>query len=125
LRHSEDFGAKNFDGSGALSIHFHQFVGANTAIPKLVNLPDADRAIEEHRKFNEGVMRVDLFGVREAGSIDGALHAPLRPEVPALARGRRYLIETVIRTVKMGHHFTQGTADSNEVWMESAVPCVK
>jgi hypothetical protein len=27
-------------------------------------------------------------------------------------------VEVVIRTINMGHHFTQGTADSNEVWVE-------
>ncbi|MBI4161089.1 MAG: tetratricopeptide repeat protein, partial [Acidobacteria bacterium] len=30
----------------------------------------------------------------------------------------RYLLEAVVRTVKIGHPFTQGTADSNEVWVE-------
>ncbi|MFQ5528554.1 MAG: tetratricopeptide repeat protein, partial [Thermoanaerobaculia bacterium] len=32
--------------------------------------------------------------------------------------GRSYLLEAVVRTVKMGHHFTQGTSDSNEVWLD-------
>jgi tetratricopeptide (TPR) repeat protein len=45
----------------------------------------------------------------------------LRPEVPALEPGKTYLLETVIRTLKMGHPFTQGTADSNEVWLDVAV----
>ncbi|HVR28756.1 MAG TPA: multiheme c-type cytochrome [Thermoanaerobaculia bacterium] len=116
---SEDFGAKNYDGSGTLSIHSHLFPSANTAIPKLVGRPDW--VIEEHEKFNEGVIRVDLFGVREGGAIEGPLHAPLRPEVPALVRGQTYLVEAVIRTVKMGHEFTQGTADSNEVWLDLEV----
>jgi tetratricopeptide (TPR) repeat protein len=119
LRESEDFGAKNNDGSGALTVHNHLFPGANLAIPTLVNRPEP--AITEHRKFNEGVVRVDLFGVREEGSIDGELHAPLRPTVPTLRRGRSYLIEAVVRTVKIGHHFTQGTVDSNEVWMDLTV----
>ena len=66
-------------------------------------------------------MRVDLFGVREGGEIDGKLIAPLRPEVPTLKPGKKYLLETVIRTLKMGHLFTQGTADSNEVWLDVTV----
>ncbi|MGH7152222.1 MAG: tetratricopeptide repeat protein, partial [Planctomycetota bacterium] len=49
---------------------------------------------------------------------DGQLSAPVRPEVPALRPGGRYLLEAVVRTVKIGHPFTQGTADSNEVWLE-------
>jgi hypothetical protein len=63
-------------------------------------------------------MRVDLFGVKEGGTIDSPLTAPLRPEVPALKPGTPYLLETVVRTVKMGHLFTQGTVDSNEVWLD-------
>jgi hypothetical protein len=118
---SNDFAAKVYDDSGELKVRDHLFPSANTAIPKLVNMPEADAVIERHKKFNEGVMRVDLFGLKEGGTIDGALTAPLRPTVPTLQPGRPYLLETVIRTVKMGHHFTQGTADSNEVWMDVTV----
>jgi tetratricopeptide (TPR) repeat protein len=35
--------------------------------------------------------------------------------------GEAYLIETVIRTLEMGHQFTQGTSDSNEVWLDVTV----
>ncbi|MEM7483165.1 MAG: tetratricopeptide repeat protein [Acidobacteriota bacterium] len=112
---SDDFGAYDIDGSGLLQVHDHQFPSANTAIPYLLGLPE--EVIDAHREFNEGVMRVDLFGVKEGGAVDGELTAPLRPEVPALVPGERYLLEVVIRTVKMGHLFTQGTADSNEVWL--------
>jgi hypothetical protein len=119
LAASTDFGARDFDDSGVLKVHGHQFVGANTAIPHLLKMPAWVN--EQHAKFNEGVMRVDLFGIKEGGAIDGALVAPLRPEVPALQPGRTYLFETVVRTVKMGHHFTQGTADSNEIWLDVTV----
>lgn len=43
---------------------------------------------------------------------------PIRPNLPVLQKGHTYLVETVIRTLNMGHHFTQGTVDSNEVWVE-------
>ncbi len=119
LREAEDFAAKDFDGSGRLTVHDHQFPSANTAIPHLTRMPEWVNAA--HAKFNEGVMRVDLFGVREGGTIDGRLVAPLRPQVPALAPGGRYLLETVVRTLKMGHLFTQGTVDSNEVWLDVTV----
>src|SRR6185503_3595124 len=76
---------------------------------------------DAHRKFTEGVMRVDLFGVKEGGSIEGELTAPLRPQVPALTPGKSYLLEAVVRTVKVGHPFTQGTVDSNEVWLDVRV----
>jgi tetratricopeptide (TPR) repeat protein len=64
---------------------------------------------------------VDLFGLMEGGAIDGRLIAPLRPQVPALEPGKTYLVETVVRTVKMGHPLTQGTVDSNELWLEIVV----
>jgi tetratricopeptide (TPR) repeat protein len=116
LAASEDFGAKDYDGSGERKIHDHQFPSANTAIPHLVGLPP--EAVDAHREFVKGVMRVDLFGIKEGGTIDGRLIAPLRPDVPALEPGKRYLLEVVVRTLKMGHFFTQGTADSNEVWLD-------
>jgi tetratricopeptide (TPR) repeat protein len=118
LRESADFGAKLFDDSGKLKVHSHLFPAANTGVAWLNGRADV---IEAHKKFNEGVMRVDIFGLREGGRIDGKLHAPIRPIAPALEPGGRYLLETYIRTVKMGHHFTQGTTDSNEVWLDVTV----
>ncbi|MEQ9409593.1 MAG: multiheme c-type cytochrome [Fuerstiella sp.] len=112
---SSDFGARVLDDSGELKIHNHLFPSANTG---MAWLRDREQIVKAHQDFLEGVMRVDVFGVRESGSIDGKLTAPLRPEVPTLQPGQRYLLETVIRTVKMGHHFTQGTTDSNEIWLE-------
>jgi tetratricopeptide (TPR) repeat protein len=118
LRKSNDFGARLFDQSGDLKIHDHLFPGANTAVGWWNNDPDM---IKRQQEFLNGVMRVDIFGVRDDAKIDGKLHAPLRPEVPQLEPGKQYLLESVIRTVKLGHHFTQGTGDSNEVWLEVKV----
>jgi hypothetical protein len=119
LMASEDFGAQIRDDSGELKVHNHLFPSANTAIPFLKKMPPD--VIAAHEKFNEGVVRVDLFGVRAGGTIEGELVAPLRPEVPVLAPGESYLLETVVRTVKMGHMLTQGTADSNELWLDVVV----
>ncbi len=116
---SDDFGAKDFGGKGAMQVHSHQFPSANTALPHLLKLPPSVN--EAHAAFVKGVMRVDIFGLRQGGTIDGALSAPLRPQVPALEAGKRYLLDVVIRAVKMGHLFTQGTADSNEVWLDVTV----
>ncbi|MEX0611657.1 MAG: multiheme c-type cytochrome [Pirellulales bacterium] len=117
-KRSEDFGARLIAGSEGLSIHDHQFPAANTAIGWFVDDPAAIRA---HQDFLADVMRLDIFGLKEGGRIDGALSAPLRPDVPALEPGKQYLLETVIRTMKMGHLFTQGTVDSNEVWVDVTV----
>jgi hypothetical protein len=66
-------------------------------------------------------MRVDIFAMREGGTIDGPLLGPIRPQRPVLEPGGTYLLEVVVRTVGMGHHFTQGTADSNETWLDVTV----
>lgn len=124
LTASGDFGARDFDGSGQLSIHDHLFPAANTGLAWLVRdqkLPDYRDVVQAHQEFLKDVMRIDLFGVKEGGVIDGKLHAPIRPAVPTLRPGEMYLFETVIRTLKMGHPFTQGTADSNEVWVDVTV----
>lgn len=118
LQASSDFGAKFFNGTNKLSIHSHFFPAANTGIPHLRGVPEA---VKTQQEFLKDSLRVDIFGVKEDGAIDGKLIAPLRPEVPALKRGRKYLVEIVVRTLKLGHLFTQGTADSNEVWVDTTV----
>jgi tetratricopeptide (TPR) repeat protein len=118
LQPSSDFGHQDFAGDGKLQIHNHLFPSANTGIAHMLGL---DETVKAHQAFLKDTMRVDIFGVKEGGTIDGNLLAPLRPEVPALRTGEKYLLETVIRTVKLGHHFTQGTADSNEVWLDVTV----
>lgn len=118
---SEDPAAKPLTVGGDLALMDHRFAAANTAAPVLAELPGCEGAFDACAAFTAGVMRVDLFGVREGGEVDGALHAPLRPEVPTLERGKRYLLETVVRNVSVGHEFTQGTADSNEVWLDVEV----
>ena len=118
LQISSDFGAQPFDGSGRLQIHNHLFPSANTGI---AYLRGADRIVAAHQEFLQGVLRVDLFGVRVGGGINDPLAAPLRPAVPAVRPGDKLLLQAVIRTLKMGHPFTEGTADSNEVWLDVTV----
>jgi len=118
LKDSDDFGARLYDDTGRLTVHDHLFPAANTG---LAWLKDRGDMVEAHAKFLQDITRVDIFGIRDGDGIDGPLHAPLRPEVPTLEPGKGYLLETVIRTLKLGHLFTQGTADSNEVWLDVTV----
>jgi tetratricopeptide (TPR) repeat protein len=118
LQESRDFGAKLFASAKQPSIHNHFFPGANTGVAWL---KEDQAAITAHQEFMKEKLRVDLFGVKEGGEIDGKLIAPLRPEVPKLKPGQTYLLEAVVRTLKVGHPFTQGTADSNEVWLDVTV----
>ncbi|MCL4836480.1 MAG: aspartate phosphatase [Thermoanaerobaculia bacterium] len=113
---SAEFGARDFAGDGVRALHDHRFAAANTGLAALVEM-EAD-AVERRRAFLEGTVRVDLFGLREGGELEGRLHAPLRPDLPELVAGASYLLEVVVRTLSVGHTFTQGTADSNEVWLE-------
>ena len=121
LQASNDPAAKPRGPLAQLSLLDHAFNSANPATPLLAGLPEADAVLAACEAFNAGVMRVDIFGIRAGGEIDSPLLAPLRPTIPTLVRGERYLIETVLRAVKMGHEFTQGTADSNEVWLDVEV----
>jgi tetratricopeptide (TPR) repeat protein len=136
LQASRDFGADYFNITNSTTrfIHDHLFPSANTGIPAIrkgvmgpaVNTAydhpkasELDEVIAAHSNFLKGSLRVDIFGVREGGTIDGKLIAPLRPALPVLKRGQAYLVEVVLRTMKVGHPFTQGTVDSNEVWVDA------
>ncbi len=116
---SSDFGAQYLDGSGALKIHDHLFPAANTGIPHLRQAPDWVQ--KSHEDFHKGNVKIELFGLKKGGSVDAPLTAPIRPSIPTLEPGETYLFEVVIRTLKLGHLFTQGTADSNQVWMDVEV----
>jgi tetratricopeptide (TPR) repeat protein len=118
LQASADFGAKYFNGTNKLSIHSHLFPAANTGVAHLRGQPGIVKA---HEEFLRGSVRVDLFALKEGGAVDGRLLAPLRPQVPALKRGQTYLLEIVLRTLRLGHPLTQGTTDSNELWVDARV----
>jgi len=115
---SSEFGARYSDKLGQLAVHDHFFPGANTALPWWRG---EDEWAEYAKMLLIDVTRVDIFGLRKAGQIDGELIAPLGPEYPVLKAGEKYLLESVIRTTKLGHHLTQGTVDSNELWLEVTV----
>ncbi len=113
---SNDFGARDFDGKGVRQIHNHLFPGANTALP---TFEGDEAAAQAHAKvLKDQKVRVDVFALREGGVIEGKFLGPLRPEVPTLLPGQKYLVEVVVRTLGVGHPLTQGTVDSNEIWVE-------
>lgn len=115
LIESDDFAAKDFDESGMATIHSHQFPAANTAIQAMAQL---DASVNDPQiEFLKGSLRVDIFGLRAGEDITKPLIAPLRPDIPTVEPGREYLLEVVIRTLRVGHKFTEGTIDSNEVWL--------
>lgn len=133
-----DPAARDHDGSGELSVRGHNFLGGNTGLFYLLGQDDKlaaqrpgfTKMVDKESEFLRGKeadgkdkkLRIDLFGIksfRPDGTVDDAsLVAPLRPALPALQPGRSYEIEVVIRTLLIGHHFSQGTADSNEIWVD-------
>ena len=120
LQPSQDFGANFFNPTNASTryIHDHLFPAANTGLAAIRNQPDIVQIEEAYLK---GTMRLDIFGIKEGGGIDAPLTGPLRPEIPALKPGHKYLLEVILRTLKLGHPFTQGTVDSNEIWTDAKV----
>lgn len=131
LEESDDFSAKHFEDftqkhapAEKRTVHSHAFPAANTGVPYLLSHMGEGftRQQEMHEKFLKGCVRIDLFGVKKGEDVAGELiAAPLRPEVPTLTPGESYVLESVVRTLKVGHVFTQGTVDSNEVWLDVKV----
>ena len=118
LKPSEDFGANFFNPTNQSQrhIHDHLFPSANTALPYLRGEHDV---VKEHEAFGTNSVRVDIFALKDGGTIDSPIIAPLRPTVPTLKRGHKYLLEVVLRTTgRLAHHFSQGTVDSNEIWVD-------
>ena len=116
---SDDFAA-DFDAAlGTPAIREHQFPAANTALAALLGWPE--EVMDAHRAMLEGSLRLDLFAIRAGTDIEGEPIAPLRPEVPVLTPGETYVFDVVLRTLRLGHLFTEGTSDSNEVWLDVTV----
>lgn len=111
---SDDLGSRYMAELGKLGVHNHFFPSANTALAHWMN--DAD-GVAAHREYLKDNLRIDLFGIRRDGSVTGELTAPLGDRA-SVRPGETVLIETVLRTLKLGHHFSQGTTDSNQIWIE-------
>jgi tetratricopeptide (TPR) repeat protein len=94
------------------------FPAANTGLAHLRGEPGIVKTEAEYLK---GCLRLDIFGIKEGATIDAPLTGPLRPAVPALIPGHKYLLEAVLRTTRLGHPFTQGTVDSNEAWVDAKI----
>ncbi|MFZ0790573.1 MAG: multiheme c-type cytochrome, partial [Chromatiaceae bacterium] len=116
LQDSDDPAARPAPDGGGRTVHDHLFAAANTAVP--VMMGTAESSNQARLDLLARAARIDLFGIKEDGAIDGKLHAPLRPSIPTLEPGKHYLLELVVRTTGMGHALTQGTADSNELWLD-------
>ena len=113
MQDSDDFGAITESLTGKAQVHSHYFESANSGIRYLNKLkPDPNNAMLK------GALSIDIFGLKQGGEITGELIAPLAGDAIVIESGQKYLLESVIRTIKLGHAFTQGTGDSNQIWVE-------
>lgn len=114
---SSDFGAKHDAKTGGLVVSDHLFLGANTALPHKLLADHKKETIAAHQAFLKDSVVVDIIGLRKAGQVDGGFVARLDDEMLWVERGERYIVEVVVRTKTLGHNFTNGTTDSNQVWV--------
>ena len=127
---SETVAAKPRDDSGLPTVHHHGFHAANPALAVIAaerNPEDAtlgvraDRITDACSRYEQDVLRIDLIGVRAEGRVDGEFRGPVGMAPTWVEPGETVLLESVVRTLKLGHPLTQGTADSNELWIEIEV----
>lgn len=113
---STDFGAMYSEELDTLIVHHHQFPAANTALQHMLDL--SPETLDVHQELLKDSVVVDIFGIREGRSIDAPLQAPIGSAKVSVVAGKSYVIDVVLRSVNVGHKFTEGTADSNEIWLE-------
>ncbi|MCP4833177.1 MAG: hypothetical protein GY895_00290 [Phycisphaera sp.] len=117
------------DDSGVPTVHHHGFHSANTGIAAIeAALSPSDeaharleRVVDACNRFNEDVLRLDLIGLRADGRVDGEFRGPVGMAPVWVEPGETVLLEAITRTLGLGHPLTQGTADSNEIWIEIEV----
>ena len=126
---SDQIAAQIRDDSGVLSIHHHGFHAANTGVaaieaaffPSEESEDRLERVVDACSRMSEDAVRLDLIGFREGGRVDGAFRGPVGMNPVWVEPGETVLLEAITRTLTLGHPLTQGTADSNEVWIEIEV----
>jgi hypothetical protein len=126
---SDTVAAKVRDESGASTVHHHGFHAANTGLAAIASAMEPgdeaterlQRVVEACTQFNEDAIRLDLVGIRADGRVDGPFRGPIGESRVWVEPGEVVLLEAVTRTLRLGHPLTQGTADSNEIWIEIEV----
>lgn len=129
-----NFGGRTDPATGRRTQRDHRFPGANTGLfellkhePRYAKYTEGfQKTIDMHADYLRGVapdgsdkkVRIDLFGLKP-DNLEGPLSV-LRPELPRLEPGKSYVVEVVVRTLGLGHPLSQGTVDSNEIWIDFA-----
>ncbi|MEE4382497.1 MAG: multiheme c-type cytochrome [Pseudomonadales bacterium] len=115
LRAASDMAASGTLQDSTPRARDHFFPSANTAVTSTLSSNPLDDT-REHLAFLEGSVELAIVGFRSAGEINGSF-IPVRNGMAWLRPDERYLLELVISNRRVGHVFTGGTADSNQVWI--------
>lgn len=111
----QDLAAKSGPTANRLMLKDHLFPSGNTALDAMVG--DTVYAKEREEALQQAV-RVEIFALRRGGTVDGELIPADTMRLEDWNTARRWLVEVVTRTTGMGHVFTGGTTDSNQVWVQ-------
>ncbi len=114
---STDIAAKYDTETGQRFISNHAFDVANTALRYLNNMP----LDENSSQLLKNSVGVDLFGLKSMQDSDGSDMQVNHGQALSVQAGQTYQLDVVLKTQKLGHAFTQGTADSNQIWLELAM----
>ncbi|HEX4439946.1 MAG TPA: tetratricopeptide repeat protein [Thermoanaerobaculia bacterium] len=97
-------------GSRGGVVHDHLFPAANTALPSIRGDAETEKRIRDF--LQNKVLTVDVFAIRRGDDVEVVGEKP-----PSVRAGETVDVEVVVRTRGVGHPYTNGTADSNEVWV--------
>ncbi len=101
---SDEFGNRNG------FVHDHMFPAANTALPFVRGDRESQAKIAGF--LQNKVLTVDVFAIRRGDSLE-----VLGGEPAVVHPGETVDVEVVVRTRGIGHPYTNGTSDSNEIWV--------
>ncbi len=113
---SDDISAKFNPSSLNREINDHSFDVANTAMRFLNDQPFD----EQSSALLKSSLEIDLFGLKEQ-NIENSNNNEIQINANnqfTVKPGQTYQLETILKTKTLGHMFTQGTADSNQIWLE-------
>ncbi len=113
---SDDIAADYVAESGMRLVKDHRFDVANNAIKYLKD----QLHNEKHSELLKNSVEIDLFGIKTDEIDLDTLQISDGRELTA-NNEQTYIIEAVLKTKTLGHLFTQGTADSNQIWLEIAI----
>lgn len=101
-------------------VHSHTFPGANAAVPAVLGYP-GQAALS--KAFLTGSMRVDIVGAREVPPGDNLKDTRwLTPiEKSRLTPGSDVRLDVVVRNLRVGHSFPEGTVDNKDIWLDVSV----